>query len=484
VSARWITGGLCLLPDGAGFCAQERDLEIVDGRIKRIETPARRMGEVIDARGLLVMPGLVNAHTHSPDNLFRGTAPQLPLELWSLSSAVGREGRSPREIQVSALLGVIEMLRGGTTTVLDHIRFTPNLDPAGLAALAEAYRDSGVRVVIAPVVADRPVIETLPLEPDERPSSLDYGAKPLMPAGEQVALVEAFVRAWHGREPRLVAAIGPSGPQRCSDQLLELAGDLARRHAILFHSHVLETRAQQAMAAKLYGSSMVDHLARLGVLGPRTNLVHLVWADDDDLDRVAGSGASVIHNPVSNARLGSGVCRLPAMLARGIQVGLGTDSVLCNDSNDLLETAKWTALLHRLHARDPASWIAPATALALATRGGAHALGLGAVTGSIAIGMAADLALYDLRAPVFVPLNDPVGQLVQGGVRLAPRMTIVAGAIVMRDGRCLTIDEAALWAEAGELAARRLRDNAGIYDAAARLAEPIRRMYRRLGVIE
>ncbi len=487
----WITGGLCLLPTPSGHRAARCDIAIVDGEIIDVQSAGTRapppvVDETIDARDLLVTPGLVNAHTHSPDNLVRGTAPNLPLELWSLSSAVGREGRTPREVEVSALLGAIEMLRSGTTTVLDHIRFSPDLDPRGLDAVATAYREIGIRAVIAPVVADRPVIATLPFEPDELPPETPnaYGSKALMPAAEQIALVESFVRDWHGREGRIGAAIGPSGPQRCSDDLLQRAAALSLRFDIPLHSHVLETRTQQVMAQRLYGTGMITHLHRLGVLSPRASLVHVIWAETPELDLIAETGAAVIHNPVSNAKLGSGVCRLPELLARGVTVGLGTDSACCNDSNNLLETAKWTALMHALHVRAPESWVGPEQALVLATRGGARAIGLGHRVGSIAPGFAADLAFFRLRSPAFVPLNDPVRQLVQSENGSGVEMTMVAGRIVMRAGRCLAIDEAALWAEASELAARRLQANAGIYGAAARLAEPIMRMYRRIGVLD
>lgn len=485
-----ITGGLCLLPTPTGHRAERCDIEIVDGVIVELRAAggpaATDVDEVIDARDFLVTPGMVNAHTHSPDNLLRGTAPNLPLELWSLSTAVGREGRTKREVRVSALLGAVEMLRTGTTTVLDHIRFSPDLDPDGLEAVASAYREIGIRAVIAPVVADRPVVETLPFDPDELPPATQdaYGRKALMPAAEQVAIVERFVRAWHGRDGRISVAIGPSGPQRCSDDLLERAGELSRRCEIAFHSHVLETRAQQVMAQRLYGCSMIAHLDRLGVLSPRASLVHVIWADTADFDLIARSGAAVIHNPVSNAKLGSGVCRVPALLARGVTVGLGTDSVCCNDSNNLLETAKWAALLHSLHVRAPESWVGPERALVAATRGGARAIGLGDRVGSIAPGFAADLTFFRLHSPAFAPLNDAVRQLVQGENGSGVEMTMVGGRVVMRRGRCVAIDEDALWAEAGELAAHRLSANAGIFGAASRLAEPIRRMYRRIGVFD
>lgn len=481
-----IRGGLCLLPTTDGHRAERSDIDVSNGTISAVAPTGTSPdpSDVLDAHAFLVVPGLVNAHTHSPDNLVRGTAPNLPLELWSLSSAVGREGRTPREVYVSTMLGCIEMLRTGTTTVLDHIRFSPDLDPDGLQAVAQAYLDAGMRAVIAPVVADRPVVETLPLDPADLPPATEgsYGRKALMPAADQIAHVEAFLRAWRGREGRLTIGIGPSGPQRCSDDLLARAVDLSRRHDVPFHSHALESRAQHAMALRLYGGSMIAHLDRLGALGPRASLAHVIWVNDADLDTIARTGAAVVHNPVSNAKLGSGVAPVSGMLARGIPIALGTDSACCNDSNNLLETAKWAALLHSLHVRDPERWIGPGRALVMATRGGASALGL--EVGAIAPGLAADLAFFRLQSPGFVPLHDPVRQLVQSESGSALAMTIVAGRVVTRDGRSTLIDEAAIWAEAGELAARRLRANEGIYRLASALAEPIRRMYRRIGVLD
>jgi cytosine/adenosine deaminase-related metal-dependent hydrolase len=485
--ATWLSGGLCLLPAGAGHRPERCTVEIRSGRIVALHAPdgapVPAQGDtVIDARRHLVSPGLINAHTHSPDNLIRGSAPELPLELWSLHSAAGREARTEREITVAALLGAVEMLRTGTTTVLDHIRFSPYPDPAGLDAVASAYQAAGMRAIIAPVVADKPVVETLPLDPADLPPETvgSYGRGPQMPAAEQLALVEAFITRWHGVEGRILGAVGPSGPQRCSGALLEGAAELSERRDVLLHTHVLETRAQRAMGFRLYGRGMIRALAERKVLSRRVNLVHAIWLEPGDIDIVADAGAAVVHNPVSNARLGSGFCRLPEMLSRGVRVALGTDSACCNDSNNLLETAKWAALVHNSLTPDTEDWVGPERALALATRGGADALGLGSVTGAIGLGLSADLALIRLDAPSFAPLIDPVRQLVQAENGAAVDMVLVNGEVVLRDGHCVRVDEKALWAEAHELAERRLAANRGVYAAAAELAGPIERMYRRL----
>lgn len=485
-SIAWITNGLCLVPSGAGHEAVRRTIEIRDGRIAALHAHDHRPPpgeEAIDACRLLVVPGFVNAHTHSPDNLIRGSAPDLPLELWSLHSAAGREERSDREIEVSALLGAIEMLRTGTTTVLDHIRLSPHPTIEGLEAVARAYRSIGIRAIIAPIVADRPVVQTLPLDPADIPPARggSYGRAPLMPWRDQLAIAEEMIRRWQSEDGgRIHGAIGPSGPQRCSDALMAGAAELSERLDVILHSHVLETRAQRAMGFRLWGRGMVRSLAERGILTRRTNLVHAIWLEDGDVDLIADSGAAVVHNPVSNARLGSGSCRLPEMLARRVRVALGTDSACCNDSNNLLETAKWAALAHGSTTPAFEDWVGPGRALALATRTGAEAIGLGAVTGAISPGLAADLSMFRLDSPGFVPLIDPVRQLVLAENGTSVDTVLVAGEPLFRNGRCTRVDERALWEEAGELAIRRLEANREIYGAAAELAGPVERMIRRL----
>ena len=483
----WVTGALCLM-EGAdhAWTASRRTIEIRNGRIAALHegAPPLAAGEaVLAGEGLLCLPGLVNAHTHSPDNLIRGSSPDLPLELWSLHSAAGRERRTPREVYLAALLGCIEMLRGGVTTVLDHIRLSPAMAPETLDAVAMAYRDAGMRAVVAPVLADRAVADTLPLdEADLGGADIGaYGRRPAMPAAEQVALVERFIRDWHGHAGRVLAGIGPSAPQRCSDPLLTAAGELAARHGLVLHMHLLETRAQREMGLRLYGRGTLAHLRDLGLVGPRTGFAHALWLEEGDLGLLAASGAAVVHNPVSNARLGSGALDLRRLREAGVRVALGTDSACCNDSNNLLETIKAATLLTRQRSPVPEEWVAPAEVLSLATSGGADVLGLGGVTGRIAPGMAADLTLLRLASPAFAPLLDPVRQVVLGETGSAVDTVLVDGRAVLRHGRCAMLDEAALWAEAQALAERRLRDNAGVMAEAATLDAPIRRMYARLG---
>ncbi len=480
----WLANALCLLESADGEWRWARQtLEIRAGRIAALhpDPPPPEPGDVVlSAEGLLCLPGLINAHNHSPDNLIRGTAPDLPLELWSLHSASGRERRSPREVYLAALLGCVEMLRGGVTAVLDHIRFSPGMAPETLDAVAQAYRDAGMRAVIAPVLADRAVADTLPLDPEDL-AGVDisaYGRRPALPGAEQIALVADFIARWHGHAGRIAVAVGPSAPQRCSDALLLDAQALADRHGLVLHMHLLETLAQRAMGFRLYGRGTVAHLRDLGLLGPRNGFAHALWLEAGDLALLAEAGAAVVHNPVSNARLGSGAFGLRRMRDAGVRVALGTDSACCNDSNNMLETMKAAALLTRQAGAPPEDWASPGEVLSLATSGAAAVLGLPA--GRIAPGMAADLTLLRLAAPAFAPLLDPVRQLVLGESGAAVDGVMVAGRMVLRHGHCTLLDEAAIWAEAQALAERRLRDNAGVLADAIALDPPIRRMHARL----
>lgn len=487
----WITDATCLLLELDDWAVSTRTIEIRNGKIAGLHLgrPRPAAGErVIDGRRRIALPGLVNAHTHSPDNLLKGSVPQVPLALWSLSSAAGRERRRPRDCYVSAALGAIEMLRSGTSTVLDHVRISPDIDGDCLEAVAQAYSDVGIRAVVAPIVADRVVADTLPLTAADL-AGVDisaYGRRAQMPAADQIAVAEAFIKDWHGREGRIYGAIGPSAPQRCSDNLLELSADLAARREIILHMHLLETRVQRAMGRQLYGGSTLAHLIEQGFVGNRTSFAHAIWMEESDLDRLAATGASVIHNPVSNARLGSGICPLRDYLQRGIRVGLGTDSACCNDSNNLLETPKWASLLYSL-TQAPGNWVDAGTALRLATQNGASAIGLASITSitrNLAIGLAADITLFALDAPAFVPLHDPVRQIVLCENGQAVTDVLINGELVVANGRCTKINEGEVWSEAAEIVRRLRFETAQVYEDADRIAAPIEAMYRRLAIEE
>lgn len=411
------------------------------------DLPAPPGAEVWDLGGDLIIPGLVNAHYHSPDNLNTGRLATAPLELWSLGSVPSRGG-TPDELRLAALLGAAQLLRGGVTAVVDMLRPALGLTLEGLEAVAGAYEAAGLRAVIAPVVADLPLEQTLPLD------DVLIG-RPLAAAEEQLATVEAFFRGWHGRHGRIRVQVAPSGPQRCSDRLFDGALELSRRLGTMLHTHALETRAQAEQARRRWGEPMLRHLARSGALGPSTVLAHVVWPGADEVDLLASSGAVVVHNPASNCALGSGRAPLPAMLAAGVSLALGTDAATCNDGLSMFESMKLAAILHRPFEADWERWPTPRDSLRLATRGGAAVLGLAGQLGRVAPGYLADFVVLDRRGAAFVPPNDFVHQLVlRGGPELV-RHVFVGGRAVVRERELTLLDWPAIADAARAVAARR-----------------------------
>lgn len=423
---------------------------LVDG--ERIAAIAPRLdpppgARVVDLAGDLLIPGLVNAHYHSPDNLNTALTPVAPLELWSLASVPLRE-RPPRELRLAALFGAAQLLRGGVTSVVDMVRVGSAATVDAIDAVAGAYLDAGLRAAIAPVVVDLPLERTLPLVPwvAERP---DRAA-----AEAQVAPVAELHRRWHGRDGRLAIHVGPSAPHRCSDELLDACFALARSLGTLVHTHALETRAQAVQARRRWGRPLLEHLDARGLLGPSTVLAHVVWPEEPEVPRLARSGTIVVHNPASNLALGSGQAPVPALQAAGVRLALGTDAASCNDGLSMFEAMKLAATLHRPAEPDWRRWPSAADALRSATSGGAAALGLAGELGTVAVGQLADLVVLRGADAAFVPPNDLVRQLVMRAGPAAVRHVFVGGRQVVADGELLTIDQGAVVAEVRSLAKR------------------------------
>lgn len=425
-----LRGGVVVDPRGA----RSADVLVEGDRIRGVgELSDVRDAEVLDLGGDLVIPGLVNAHHHSPDGLATGTLPIAPLELWSLASVSARS-LSPDQLRLAALFSAAQLLRGGVTAVVDMVRPWPTPTLEAFDAVAAAYADSGMRAAVAIVVADLPVERTLPLG-RWTGAAADAGV-----VASQLDVVREVVRRWHGRDGRISVHVAPSGPQRCSDELFAGAIDLARATRTLLHTHALETLAQAEQARRRWGRPLVAHLERIGALGPSTVLAHVVWPEADDPGRLAASGAVVVHNPASNAALGSGLAPVPAMREAGVTLALGTDAASCNDGLSMFEAMKLATTVHRPGEPDWHRWPTPADALRWATEGGAAALGLGTEVGRIEAGRLADIVVLDARAAAFVPPNDLRHQLVMRAAPDAVRHVFVGGRQVVRDGELLTIE--------------------------------------------
>lgn len=429
-------------------------LVIENGKIRDIfagnlEGDLGRFDRVIDAAGKVVLPGLINGHTHAYANLVKATLENLRLEPWMLY--IANEGRSmgPEDVYYNTLLGCVEMLKTGTTACVDHLA----QGKEGLEAALKAYADAGMRAAVAPMISDRAYYQTLPLSEEEVPPEMRQPAPAT--AGELVRMTEELFKEWHGRYGRLQVMFGPSGPQRCSDELLRECARLAAMYGTGWHSHVLETRVQKVTAQKFYGGSMIRHLDRLGCLSSRTSLVHGVWLDEEEIELVARRQALVVHNPASNLTLGSGIAPLSLYRKYGVRVALGTDGANCGGNLNMLESMKLAALLPRVVVPDQAEWPTAADVLFMATRNGAAVLQEEARLGSLEPGKEADLVIFDPnRSPALLPLQNPVRQLVYGETGQGVETVLVAGRVVVDQGRVTTIDEEHLRNEVEVRAAR------------------------------
>jgi len=444
------------------------------GREARQQSPAD--ARVVDgAKHHVVVPGLVNAHFHSPANHLKGAFPSRPLETFMLyeSPADPALTPTPREAYLRTMLGALEMLRTGTTSVQDDAFLMPTPDPDIIDAVMQAYADSGIRASVAIDQPELPDADKLPFldhaaaaVPGDGFAAALHAPAPA-PASELLAAYDHLISTWHGgADGRLTAAVSISAPQRVSPEYHAALDDLSRQHDIPLFAHMLETRVQRALSDpssgqdRFAGRSLVRYTADLGLLNERVNVIHAVWVDDADLDLIAEAGAVVAHNPVSNLRLGSGVMPFRAMRDRGIRIALGVDEAICDDTVNTWGVVKQAGLIHTIAGLDADRWPTPAEVLDALWTGGAAAMRRDGTTdrgeiGRIGVGAEADLAVLDLHAPAFTPFNDLRGQLVYCENGGSVRMTVVAGRVVAEDGRVVTVDEDALLAEARELHAAR-----------------------------
>lgn len=422
----------------------------------------------IDGTRRIIIPGLINAHLHSNDDFLRGRVDKLPLEIYMLMAVpvTGVAKISPDDLRTRTLLGAIEGLRTGTTCFLDDCYHIDSLRPEGIDAVMSAYEAIGARAWVTANLSDRPMPDTIPFVRDHLDPRLYgeiVGARTISAAAALEMCEDAIVR--HNKPgERVRVAMAASGPQRCSDDFLRSIWDVVGRHDVPCVTHVLETRVQAITGPLFYGETLIAHMARLGCLTPRTVIAHAVWVTGDDIDAIARSRASVVHNPTSNLRLGSGVAPVPAMLARGINVALGSDGMTSNDAQNMFLEMRLAGCLHNIKNAPYDQWAGAPEAFSMATVGGATALGMPSSLGQIEPGMDADLSLLDVDSPAYVPLNDPVRNIVFSEYGQSVRTVMVAGEVVVDDGRLVRLDESEFYGEARDAAARFFRDNKEAFD--------------------
>jgi len=386
--------------------------------------------EIVDGTDCLVLPGFVNCHAHSSEHWLRGAIDMLPLELW-LDPLVRFSPLSVDAIRLAAQATATDAALSGCTAVLDHI-FVPPGRMELLDAAVQGFADVGVRLFLAPMVGDVPSVTLANFpsfgihpSPPARAPAAEAGSHThthdewAQSAEETVRFLEAVIARHHHPERGVSVVVAPSGVQWCSTKMLRACTELAKRHGLPMHTHLVETAFQRQLAAERPdGLGATDtaaaFLSRVGKLTPTTSFAHVVHATAEDIKLLSATGSTVVHNPLSNLRLGSGIAPVLAFKDAHVNVALGTDGASSNDAQSMLEVIKQAAILHNPTDPDYSRWLRPAEVIEMATINGARALGVQAELGTIAPGKRADFSLFDLHALSMLPRTDPLTLVVLG----------------------------------------------------------------------
>jgi 5-methylthioadenosine/S-adenosylhomocysteine deaminase len=415
-----ISGGTLLTMSEQMSVIENCLIGIKDGVIVSIQTKNNQASssesakEIIDATDCVVMPGLINTHTHLPMVAFRGKADDLPLMDWLNNHIFPLEARFVNKNMVyeCAMLAMAEMILSGTTTFCDAYFFE--------SSVAEAAQACAMRAVAAQGFADF--------------------ATPDNPKYEKMmAAADRFVNRWKPCAPMITPAFFCHSPYTCSPATLVNVKQAAREAGIFYLTHLLEQREEIEIIEKRYGKKPVRHLYDLGVLDDKTIAVHCNWLTKEDMEILADNGVGVSHNPESSMKLAAGVAPVPELLERKINVGLGTDGAASNNDLDMFREMDSAAKIHKVMSLNPTAMSARSV-LRAATIRGAKLLGLETLIGSIEEGKRADIILIDMNQPHLTPVYNYYSHLVYAARGADVKTSIINGKIVMKDKKLLTID--------------------------------------------
>ena len=451
-----IQGGLVYDHDGDTHKPEIADILIEGANIVAVggDLPVEQTSgaEIVNATNHIVIPGLFNAHYHSHDTLCRGMFEEMPLEFWLLYTLPMGGNRSKEEVRVRTLVGALESMRCGITTVQDMLGLIP-LNEEYIDVVISAYEEIGERVVFSPMVSDVAPVgmlcfkDILPAEVQEM-----IGTKVLGSAKDQLAFLDSEIK----RRPNRATthwAVGPFAPQRASTELLEGCADLAERHDLGIYIHVYETKGQAVMAREFYrdhGGSFINYMADAGILNNRLNIAHSVWISRDEMDRMAEADAGAILNHLSNMKLKSGMAPMLDMREAGMRVALGCDNCSGSDVQNMFQAMKMYCLLSAVSDPEPGPPLAH-EALRLATLGGARTAMMDDQLGALKPGYKADLVLLDMNDTAYLPFHSAARQLVYTETGRGIDTVIIDGRVVIRDRVVQTIDEDALRREVTDL---------------------------------
>ncbi|MBS0643937.1 MAG: amidohydrolase family protein [Proteobacteria bacterium] len=465
-----IAGGLVLTAGAAG--ATRADILVTGDTITAIVPPDSLEAPRIDASDRLIIPGLVNAHTHGYVGLSKGGGDGWSLEPGTASSAWDAAPEDDEDRYLATVLSAVEMVRKGCTSCFDLTVLPSAPTPDPVYHIARAYHDLGMRAVVAPMVADRGFHQAIPGISDAFPADLRHlvESMELPPAETVLALLRQAVRSWAFPADQVRLGVAPAVPLHCSDALLIGCRDIAAEYGLPLQTHLAASAAQRAASERRYGSTLTAHLHGLGLVGPWFSGAHGTWLDHTEMALIARNGGSLVHSPGADLRIGNGIADMRRALAAGVTVGVGTDGGGSSGHQNMFEAVRLTAFVSRVFDRAPEDWIGAGEALRMATEGSAAVLGMADLIGRIAPGYKADLVFLDRADGTLVPLHDAVTQLVDAQDGSAVRDVMIGGRFVMRDGEFPGIDWPAMVRRAHAAADRLEARNAAAGDVVARLA--------------
>jgi 5-methylthioadenosine/S-adenosylhomocysteine deaminase len=414
-----------LIPNGL-LCIKSGKLQRVEALPGSPRLPEAK--ETINAAGGIIMPGLVNTHTHLPMTLFRGLADDLPLDVWLNEHIFPAESVhiNPDNVRWGTLLACVEMLLSGTTTCCDGYFFEDQV--------AAAVQTSGMRAILAQGVIDFPA----PGVPDPE---------------ENIEIAERFAAKWQNSSPLITPSVFCHSAYACSAATLKKVKALCVENGLLLQIHAAETQGECQQIQKEHQATPIQYLDQLGILDESTLLVHCVWVNNKDIEIIAARKAGISHNPESNAKLASGIAPTPEFLKSGITVGLGTDGCASNNNLDLFHEMDMVAKLHKAENFDPTT-MAAKTVVAMATIAGARAIGLDRQIGSLEVGKQADLIVIDTHSPHLVPIYHPESHIVYAAKGSDVRDVVVGGRVLVRNRQILHLDVAEIMSNVRKIAGR------------------------------
>ncbi len=421
-----IANGTVVTMDPAGRVLRPGSIAIDGTDIVAIDRPEIirqqfRGTDTIEAWGSVIMPGLINTHTHAPMVMYRGLADDLALMEWLQKYIFPAEAKTvtPAFVRAGTRLAALEMIQSGTTTYADMYYFEEEI--------AKETKAAGLRGVLGQTIIQFPA-------PDAK-----------TPA-DGLARAEAFLKDWKD-DPLITPAVAPHAMYTLDGPTLMACRELAKRYNVPTIIHLAETKAEAHTAQERFKSSPVAYLESLGFFGRGVLAAHGVWVSPPEIAILKSRGVAVSHNPESNMKLASGTAPVPAYLAAGVPLGLGTDGAASNNDLDMFEAMRVASFLHKLTTNDPTA-VSARTALEMATIGGARALGMDRRIGSLEPGKRADVLVVSMSSARQTPMYDPISHLVYTTRGDDVQVTVVNGKVLMRGRKVLTLDEQAVLKEA------------------------------------